>query len=211
MASSRTRRPRVTPRKRPAQARSRETVRAVLEAAARIFEERGAAAATTDAIARRAGVSIGSLYQYWPSKEALLAELGACHVLAAHAALAPARERLARGAPPDEAIPALVGAMVDLHASRPRLHRVLWEDGVLGDDARHAVAALHRSVCDALARWLAARHDVDVSDAALAARVACDALAALAHGVALSRRGGAAPRAVREIETLLRRYLTGRD
>ena len=42
-------RPRAIPRKRPVQDRSRETVRAILEAAARIFEERGIAAATTDA------------------------------------------------------------------------------------------------------------------------------------------------------------------
>ena len=66
---------RAQPRKRPAQQRSRETVRVILEAAARIFEERGIAAATTDAIAERAGVSIGSLYQYFPNKEAVLAEL----------------------------------------------------------------------------------------------------------------------------------------
>jgi len=67
----------------------------ILEAAAHIFESRGAAAATTDAIASRAGVSIGSLYQYFPSKDALLATLSACHLLAANEALAPA---LAHGA-----------------------------------------------------------------------------------------------------------------
>jgi len=67
-------------------------VRAILEAAAHIFESRGAAAATTDAIASRAGVSIGSLYPYFPSKDAMLS---ACHRLAANEALAPA---LAHGA-----------------------------------------------------------------------------------------------------------------
>jgi AcrR family transcriptional regulator len=63
------------PRKRPTQARSRAAVAAMLEAAARIIETRGCAALTTNHVAERSGFSIGSLYQYFPSKEALLAEL----------------------------------------------------------------------------------------------------------------------------------------
>ena len=63
------------PRKRPSQARSAATVAAMLEAAARIIEVRGWAALTTNHVAELSGASIGSLYQYFPSKEALLAEL----------------------------------------------------------------------------------------------------------------------------------------
>ncbi|OBV40983.1 TetR/AcrR family transcriptional regulator [Janthinobacterium psychrotolerans] len=63
------------PRKRPSQARSIAAVAAMVEAAARIIETRGWAALTTNHVAERAGFSIGSLYQYFPSKEALLAEL----------------------------------------------------------------------------------------------------------------------------------------
>ncbi|MEF2267700.1 nucleoid occlusion factor SlmA [Janthinobacterium sp. HH104] len=63
------------PRKRPSQARSAATVAAMVEAAARIIEVRGWAALTTNHVAELSGVSIGSLYQYFPSKEALLAEL----------------------------------------------------------------------------------------------------------------------------------------
>jgi AcrR family transcriptional regulator len=63
------------PRKTPAQARAVETVAAVLEAAARILEERGFAGYTTNAVAERAGVSIGSLYQYFPGKDALTVAL----------------------------------------------------------------------------------------------------------------------------------------
>jgi len=57
---------RLEPRKSPAQARSAATVGVILEAAARILEERGFEAYTTNEIARRAGVGVGSLYKYFP-------------------------------------------------------------------------------------------------------------------------------------------------
>lgn len=63
------------PRKAPAQARSRATWEAIVEAAARIVAERGLAGFNTNAVAERAGVSIGSLYQYFPNKDALMVAL----------------------------------------------------------------------------------------------------------------------------------------
>lgn len=63
------------PRKTPRQGRSRVTYDAILESAAHILVRRGAQALNTNLIAERAGVSIGSLYQYFPTKEAILAEL----------------------------------------------------------------------------------------------------------------------------------------
>ena len=62
-------------RRRPAQARSQLTVDAILEAAGRMAVELGEAALNTNAIAERAGVSIGTLYQYFPSKEAIVGDL----------------------------------------------------------------------------------------------------------------------------------------
>ncbi|MFX5533565.1 TetR/AcrR family transcriptional regulator [Acinetobacter baumannii] len=63
------------PRKRPRQARSVATFEAILEAVARILESLGFARFNTNAVAELAGVSIGSLYQYFPSKDALIVEL----------------------------------------------------------------------------------------------------------------------------------------
>ncbi|HCU0825034.1 TPA: TetR/AcrR family transcriptional regulator [Acinetobacter baumannii] len=63
------------PRKRPCQARSVATFEVILEAAARILESLGFAGFNTNAVAELAGVSIGSLYQYFPSKDALIIEL----------------------------------------------------------------------------------------------------------------------------------------
>jgi AcrR family transcriptional regulator len=63
--------PALKPRKRPLQKRSEETVAALIEAAAQVLEADGLEGFNTNAVAAKAGVSIGSLYQYFPSKDAL--------------------------------------------------------------------------------------------------------------------------------------------
>ncbi|MCG7532735.1 TetR/AcrR family transcriptional regulator [Psychrobium sp. MM17-31] len=63
------------PRKRPSQARSSVTYNAILESAARVLVEAGVESTTTNKIAETAGTSIGTLYEYFPSKEAIFAEL----------------------------------------------------------------------------------------------------------------------------------------
>lgn len=64
--------PRAKPLKRPTQARARFTVEAIFEAFVRIFRRYGWAGVTTRAVALEAGVAVGTLYDYFPSKEALL-------------------------------------------------------------------------------------------------------------------------------------------
>jgi AcrR family transcriptional regulator len=63
------------PRKQPTQARARVLVDAIREASLRILREEGAAALNTNRVAEVAGVSIGSLYQYFPNKEAIVSEI----------------------------------------------------------------------------------------------------------------------------------------
>ncbi|NWA63520.1 TetR family transcriptional regulator [Pantoea sp. B9002] len=65
----------ISERKRPKQARSSELVSAILQAATQVLELEGAARFTTARVAERAGVSIGSLYQYFPNKAAILFRL----------------------------------------------------------------------------------------------------------------------------------------
>src|SRR5579863_5143022 len=62
-------------RKAPGQARSKETVNVILEAGARILESEGLHGFNTNAVAAKAGVSVGSLYQYFPNKDAILLAL----------------------------------------------------------------------------------------------------------------------------------------
>ena len=108
------------PRKQARQARAKVTQEAIVEAAARILEEQGRDALTTNRIALRAGVSIGSLYQYFPNKEAIFAAI----IRAKRAELLARMERaLADSASlsPEEAADALVRAGMMHQFTRPRL------------------------------------------------------------------------------------------
>jgi AcrR family transcriptional regulator len=71
---------RIGPRKSPSQERSRRTVDRILDAATRIFHEQGYTGATTNDIADEADISVGSLYQYFPNKDALLVALTQRHI-----------------------------------------------------------------------------------------------------------------------------------
>jgi len=119
-----TRKKPATPRKRPLQARSRETYAAILEATARILEAEGLEAANTNAIAERAGVSVGSLYQYFPDKAAIFAEL----IIASETELGDMLEALvsSTGAQTlEERLALLVQAGVAQQMARPQLARLL--------------------------------------------------------------------------------------
>ncbi|MBW8774750.1 MAG: TetR family transcriptional regulator [Stenotrophomonas sp.] len=67
--------PQISSRKQPRQVRSNDLVPAILEAAAQVLKQEGAPRFTTARVAERAGVSIGSLYQYFPNKAAILFRL----------------------------------------------------------------------------------------------------------------------------------------
>lgn len=67
--------PRISSRKQPKQARSTELVATILEAAVQVLEKEGARRFTTARVAEKAGVSVGSLYQYFPNKASILFRL----------------------------------------------------------------------------------------------------------------------------------------
>lgn len=69
------RRPQITLRKQPQQVRSTELVAAVLEAATKVLAQEGATRFTTARVAEKAGVSVGSIYQYFPNKASILFRL----------------------------------------------------------------------------------------------------------------------------------------
>src|SRR6185295_18643348 len=115
-----------TPRKRPRQDRSRATVDTVLAATARVLVKRGFDGLTTNAVAEAAGISIGSLYQYFPNKEALVAALIEKHVEDMNAAILSELTRVAQ-LPMPQAVRAVIELTVKAHAIEPELHQVLTE------------------------------------------------------------------------------------
>ena len=119
--------PRRSPRKKPAQERSKETVRALLQAAARILEQEGYERTSVNRIADVAGVSIGSLYQYFPTKEALVAAVA--HKLSDDM-LAVFQEGIQDDdfLPFRDAVRAIVARTVRAFRVNPRLRQVIVEE-----------------------------------------------------------------------------------
>lgn len=118
---------RLNVRREPQQRRARQTVDAVLEAAVRVLKRGGSEALTTNRIAEAAGVSIGSLYQYFLDKGAIFAALHRRHIDAidrmVHATIA----RHAASSL-DELIRALIEAMIDAHSDDPELFELLMRE-----------------------------------------------------------------------------------
>ena len=203
------RKPQLTPRKRAVQERSRATVDAILEAAAQVLAKRGYAAGTTNRIAARAGVSIGSLYEYFPNKDSILLALVERH-------LADGTERvlaqLARGARSEEGTRGLlrrfVSAMVDLHSENPELHRVLFEEAPHPPQSHACSLRLEEQLAHTLERALRDSTEVAIADTDTAAHLIVQTVEALAHRFVLHglhdlRR----KRFVAEVTQLCARYL----
>lgn len=115
-----------TSRKQPTQERSRQTVRAILEATAQVLVQRGYEGTTTGAVVERAGVSIGTLYQYFPNKESLVAALIEGHVREVLELVEGALVQHAF-APLPSVLRAVIKASLDAHRLHPELHKVLVE------------------------------------------------------------------------------------
>ena len=141
-------------RKRPSQVRSRTTVTSILEAADRILRADGYDAASTNRVARVAGFSVGSLYQYFRDKQAIVGAL-IDREMTAEAELA--RELIERAAArtPRELAEAVFGELVARRAARAHLYRTLDAhaaelcDGSVLD---HVVSAQASTLSDALQR-----------------------------------------------------------
>jgi AcrR family transcriptional regulator len=142
-------------RKRPRQARAQQTVDAILEATIQILDREGLDAATTTRIAEVAGVSIGSLYQYFSHRDAVLSALQDREF---QRTLAFIERVLADGnlqAEPVETVRAVLRGLSELYASRTGLHRVLAIEGLRVAKAER-VHAFDLQVIQVIRHFLAA-------------------------------------------------------
>jgi AcrR family transcriptional regulator len=211
MSSARTDDPRLVPRKAAKQARAQATVDAILEAGAQVFERLGYASATTNRIAERAGVSIGSLYQYFPGKDAILVALARRHLAEAMTMLAPQLRRLDDGEDWDAVLPDVVGTMVAMHAVAPTLHRCLFEETRLPRGLADELEALEDALVELTAKALAADPALTPSDSRLTASIVVNAIEGLTHRLVLHPLAGIdSERVAQEITTLVRAYVQAR-
>lgn len=199
---------RLQPRKQPRQHRAEATRQRILAAAAHVFADFGYAAGTTNRIAERADISIGSLYQYFPNKDSILVELMTVHTQEGFAAV---QRHLAAGLPDSlaDALRIFVRAAIDNHRDNPKLHRVLFEEAPRPPEF---LAMLHRSedaVVAAAEALLTAHPDVRVAETATAARMVVATIESLVHRLIAGPRP-IDPRLFEdELVGMLTRYLTG--
>ena len=178
------RRPLTKPRKIASQERSRATIDALVEATARILVKEGFDKASTNRIAEVAGVSVGSLYQYFPSKEALVFAVVECHQ---QQIMQTVRGELAEvlAQPVEKAVRKLVAVAVKAHRVDPKLHRVLAEQ-IPRVGRLEKLESFNRENYTVFRTYLESHRDeLRVDDLELAAFVCVTAIEALTHNAVL--------------------------
>jgi AcrR family transcriptional regulator len=137
-----------TPVRKPRQARARFTRESLIDAAAQVLKDQGYDNFNTNRVAERAGVSIGSLYQYFPHKQALIEAIVVRHVTLLAGAIAGGLAQ-ARSMPIGEAMDMLVQTTLDVYASDLDLHRIVHEQ-IPQQQAEAAVS----NTLDQLIHWV---------------------------------------------------------
>jgi AcrR family transcriptional regulator len=172
----------VKPRRPPVQQRSKATVEAVLTATAQVFEEKGYGGGTTNRIAEAAGVSIGTLYQYFPSKEALAVALLERHIEETQRQM---REwvghMLTERHTLHGALADYIGGMLNVHSQRPRLQHILLEETPLPDHVHRLLLDAEHQLARTMAGLLRTYADVKRPDLEHAAYVVIHTVEALTH------------------------------
>ncbi len=198
------------PRKSPEQDRSRATVEAIVEAAAHILVKHGYDAFTTNRVAERAGVSIGSLYQYFPNKDALLSELMRRHVVEIERGVEEMAE-LARTAPLAEVIRVGIEENVRSHQIDPVLHRVLSEEVPRLGALDWKVAFTQRMEARVRGVLEARRSEISVADIDVAVYIMTRTVEAVVHSAVCAQPKALASGALaEELTRMLVGFLTGK-
>jgi len=181
-----------------------------VEATARILISDGFDKASTNRIAELAGVSVGSLYQYFPSKEALVVAVIERH----HRDIMRVVEDALAGIdamPVADAVRRLVAVAIEAHRADPELHRVVTEQ-VPRSGRLDQVDAVNRQAHARFRAYLEGRREeLGVADVALAAFVCATAIEAVSHNAVLhhaeAQSGEAAAALVDETTRLIVGYL----
>ena len=169
------------PRKEPRQVRGELTRQRILAAAREVFAELGYAAGTTNRIAERARVSIGSLYQYYPNKDAILVALVAEHLDAGAETLRRHRETAGEPDTLEGALRELVHVAVQNHLDDPQLLRVMVEQAPRAPELLEQVARREREQIAEVRGLFERFPEAAVSNVDMAARIVVNTVELLVH------------------------------
>jgi AcrR family transcriptional regulator len=201
------RKPPTKPRKNASQERSRATVDALVEATARILVREGFEKTSTNRIAEMAGVSIGSLYQYFPSKEALVAAVIKRHNeeimgLVRAAILEVADMSIER------AVRRLVTVAIEAHRIDPKLHRALAEQ--IPRAGKLDVEAFNREIHTLVRAYLESRRkEMRKIDLDVATFICVSTIEAVAHNTVLNQAEMLSDKMVRTLVDETTRMVVG--
>ena len=185
-------------------------VEMIMRATARILVRDGYEALTTNRVAEEAGASVGSLYQYFSSKQQLVAALLEQHV---DETMAQLREELPQLSllPVERAVPRFVELMIASHRVQPALHRVFVEQLPRVGEFEKVETSLNEGLALTEAYLRAHACDVRPQNHALSAFLLVYTVEALTHAAVLSRPDFlATPEFVSEISALILGYLQPR-
>lgn len=194
----------------PRQKRAQVTVDVILEATAHVLRTIGYDALTTNKVADAAGVSVGSLYQYFPGKDALVMALMLQVSEKQQASFLVALGSMAK-APIADVIEAVVEALLQSHAADPRLSEVLMNQVPRVGELAEVMAYNEEKIARPLHAFLASRReDLVVDDLRAATFVLTHSIPPLLQRLTMSRPSPDQRRAIfRELKGMLVGYLTG--
>jgi AcrR family transcriptional regulator len=182
-----------SPRKSPSQERSRLTVERILDAAARIFQEQGYVGTTTNEIADEAEVSVGSLYQYFPNKDAILVALTRRHIESATAGLV----GVVLGLSPEDGMRETIRTVVDFLVKQhdlDELHLLVMHAAPRTYEINVELEGAKKQLVDMTSHFLASRYSNE-RERLLVAQMVVATIDGGVHDVILRQPRGAARRA----------------
>lgn len=198
---------RLQPRRKPRQVRAELTRERILAAAAHVFAEHGYAAGTTNRIAERARISIGSLYQYFPNKDAILAKLLVRHI--DRGAWTQADQLDLSAGSLEATVRVLVRDAIDNHGDDPQLLRIMIEEAPMSKELLDTIDR-HGRTRAAQVRDLLARHpDVRVRDIDTAAELIMFTVELNTHKLMADPRSIPVETFEKELVDMVTRYLRG--
>lgn len=181
-------RSRAAARKKPVQRRSKAMVEVLVEATTRVLLKDGYEACTTNRVAEVAGVSIGSVYQYFPHKESLVLAVMERHQEQLQTAMVARLSELANADLPT-AVHEMIGALLEVQRLQPRLQRVLLEQ-VPRIGALRRLHELNAQYAPLVEGWLEAHRDeLGITSPSVAAYVLIGAVEGVLSRVLMEKPG----------------------